>query len=262
MSDEPTDLSTEQPTPTRPRPSWQEPVVITLAIVLLTIVYYHGRPNTLPPEVDLFTWKDITFFLPTHYHQALFEALGLHDAHQQKLFNWFGVNFLLLFCIPALVIRLGLRRPLAEFGLQWGEGHVWGKYFLGFLLVTLPAVLLSSRWPSFQSYYSSHLWAGESLRAFGVFAGGWLVYFFAWEFFFRGFLLFGLARSMGKLAIFIQMVPFVMMHFRKPEMESYAAIIAGLALGFMAYRGKSWLGCWLLHWIIALLMYTVVIALA
>jgi len=256
-----TDKPTE-PTAARPRPSWQEPVVIALAIVLLTIVYYHGRPNTLPAEVNLFTWKNTTFYLPTHWHRGLFKALGLHSTHQQKLFNWFGVNFLLLFCVPALVIRLGFKRRLAEFGWQWGAGQVWGKYFLGFLVVVVPVVIVSSRWPSFQDYYSSQLWAGQSLGAFVLFAAGWLVYFFAWEFFFRGFLLFGLARSLGQLAIFIQMVPFVMMHFRKPEMESYAAIIAGIALGLMAYRGKSWVGCWLLHWVIAVVMYTAVIALA
>jgi membrane protease YdiL (CAAX protease family) len=43
-----------------------------------------------------------------------------------------------------------------------------------------------------------------------------------------------------------------MMHFAKPEVEAFAAIIAGMALGWMAYRGKSMLGAWALHWAVAI----------
>ncbi len=179
--------------------------------------------------------------------------------HEQRFFAWVGINFVLLFCVPSLVIKFAFKRRLSEFGLQWGDARLWGKYFLGFMLVVLPAVLISARFQSFQGYYSYHQWAAQSVGAFLLFAAGWLVYFFAWEFFFRGFMLFGLAPSLGTFAIFVQMVPFAMMHFNKPEMESYAAIVAGIALGVMAYRSKSCVGCWLLHWVIAVLMYAVVL---
>jgi len=55
------------------------------------------------------------------------------------------------------------------------------------------------------------------------------------------------------------MVPFVMMHYNKPALESYGAIIAGVALGLMAYRSKSFIGCWLLHWAVAVAMYAVIL---
>ena len=40
---------------------------------------------------------------------------------------------------------------------------------------------------------------------------------FAWEFLFRGFLLFALADLFGPYAMWIQTVPFAMAHFGKPE---------------------------------------------
>ena len=225
----------------RARVGLVEPVVIVLGILLLTLVYYRAHVSGLP-------WQ-----------QGAFEWLGIEAPQGQRLFNWFGINFLVLFCVPAVVIKVVLKRSLAEFGLQWGEARTWGKYFVGFMVIVLPAVFIASRLGDFESYYSYHTWAVESAGAFAVFCGGWLVYFFAWEFFFRGFWLFGLSRSLGSLAIFVQMVPFVMMHYNKPELESYAAVIAGIGLGLMAYRGKSFVGCWLLHWVIAVLMYAVVL---
>lgn len=225
----------------RARVGLTEPLVIVLGIVLLTGVYYRAHVPGLP-------WE-----------QGAFEWLGVEGSQGQRLLNWVAINFLVLFCVPAIVIKVVLRRSLAEFGLRWGDVRTWGKYFLGFMVVVVPAVLIASRLGDFESYYSHHVWAVESVGTFAVFAGAWLVYFFAWEFFFRGFWLFGLSRSLGSLAIFVQMVPFVMMHYKKPELESYAAVVAGIALGFMAYRGKSFVGCWLLHWVIALLMYGVVL---
>jgi len=218
-----------------------EPLVIVLGIVLLTGVYYRSHVPGLPWEQGAFRW------------------IGVEAPQGQRLLNWVGINFLLLFCVPAVAIKLVLRRSLAEFGLRWGDARTWGKYFLGFAVVMVPAIFIASKLGDFVSYYSYHMWAVESAKTFGIFCVGWLVYFFAWEFFFRGFLLFGLSRSLGSLAIFVQMVPFVMMHYPKPELESYAAIVAGIALGFMAYRGKSFVGCWLLHWVVAVLMYAVVL---
>jgi membrane protease YdiL (CAAX protease family) len=189
----------------------------------LALVYFRGMPRSLMPT--------------------------------PALFCWFGANFVILFCLPALVIHFAYRRPLREFGLQWGDAHQWGRYLAAFLLVMIPIVAIISRTPEFQAYYprcdearTSVLWAAAS-------AGGWLVYFFAWEWFFRGLLLFSLAPRFGPtLAILIQMIPFAMMHFPKPEAEAWSSLIAGVALGIMAWRGRSFIGTWLLHWLVAQMM--------
>ncbi|MCK4323968.1 MAG: CPBP family intramembrane metalloprotease, partial [Armatimonadetes bacterium] len=110
-----------------------------------------------------------------------------------------------------------------------------------------------------QRYYPRYPWAKTEALSLLLSIVGWGLYFFVWEFFFRGFLLNLLALRYGAFAIVIQMVPFVMMHFPKPEVETFAAIIAGLALGIMCYHGKSFIGAWLLHWGAATLLDQLVI---
>ena len=78
--------------------------------------------------------------------------------------------------------------------------------------------------------------------------------FLALEFFFRGFMLAGLRRSVGVHAIWIMVVPYTMIHFGKPLPETLGAIFAGLILGTLALRTKSiWSGV-LIHVSVALNM--------
>jgi membrane protease YdiL (CAAX protease family) len=83
---------------------------------------------------------------------------------------------------------------------------------------------------------------------------GFGLYFFAWEWFFRGWLLGRLAASYGAGAIALQTVPFVLMHIGKPGPELHSSVIAGLVLGWLAWRGRSVWPCFLVHWGAALTM--------
>lgn len=209
-----------------------EPAVTVIGVILLILVWYgtsnhlHLSPATTTPRV--------------------------------RFYAWVGWNFLLLFMVPAAIIKFAFKRKLTDFGLQWGNYGIWKRYFIGFLIIAVPAAIISAHFADFQDFYMRYAWARENSIELAMFAGAWLVYFFAWEFFFRGFWLFAMSSSLGAFAIFVQMVPFVMMHFSKPEAESFAAVVAGLALGLMSYRSKSVIGCWLLHWLVAMVMYTVV----
>jgi hypothetical protein len=71
-----------------------------------------------------------------------------------------------------------------------------------------------------------------------------------WEFFWRGYSLFGLKSKFGYYSIFIQMIPFFILHKGKPEVELFASIFAGLILGVQALRSRSFIYCWLLHWLV------------
>jgi len=218
------------PETVRPAASpWREPAVVVLAVALLAIPYYHGSPPWIPMR-----WR---------------------------LFWWFGLSAVCFLAVPALIIRFIWREPLGRYGLALGDVRTWLRYFLLFALVALPAMVVASRFPSVQQYYPRYPWARHSLAALLVSELGWLVYFLAWEFFFRGFLLFTLLRRMPPaLAIAIQTVPFAMMHFPKPEVEAFASIAAGVALGWMAYRGRSMIGTWLLHFLCAGLVDILVVA--
>jgi membrane protease YdiL (CAAX protease family) len=72
-----------------------------------------------------------------------------------------------------------------------------------------------------------------------------------WEFIFRGWILFGYARKFGPEALWIQAVPFALMHNGKPELETLSTIFGGFAFGWVAYRTKSFVWPFLIHWFIA-----------
>jgi membrane protease YdiL (CAAX protease family) len=69
----------------------------------------------------------------------------------------------------------------------------------------------------------------------------------AWEFIWRGFMLFGLEEKFGYYAVLIQMIPFLILHNGKPAAETFGAIVAGLALGILALKTRSVLYCIITH---------------
>jgi membrane protease YdiL (CAAX protease family) len=77
--------------------------------------------------------------------------------------------------------------------------------------------------------------------------------------FFRGFLLFGLYRRLGYYAIPVMVIPYTMIHFGKPVPETFAAIIAGFVLGYLALKSRSVLWGWAVHWGVAITMDLMVI---
>jgi membrane protease YdiL (CAAX protease family) len=194
----------------------REASILVLATVVLTVIHFHGHVASLGPR--------------------------------EELFGWFAVNVALLLVVPALVIRFGFRERLFAYGLRLGEPRVWGRDLGALALVLLPVAFFAARLPSIREAYPAYryvlaepwLWIPSTL--------GWGLYCFAWEFFFRGFLLFGLGRRLGSAAIFIQLVPFVMAHYPKSEPEAFASIGGGLLFAVIAWRGESFLGAWLLHW--------------
>jgi membrane protease YdiL (CAAX protease family) len=75
---------------------------------------------------------------------------------------------------------------------------------------------------------------------------------FTWEFLCRGYLLFAFERRVGgAAAIAIQTIPFAVMHVGKPGPEAIGAIIAGIVLGIIALRNRSFIPGTILHWSVA-----------
>lgn len=70
---------------------------------------------------------------------------------------------------------------------------------------------------------------------------------FAWEFMWRGYMLFGLEEKFGYYSVLIQMIPFVILHNGKPFLETFGAIFGGIALGILALRTRSFYYCVVIH---------------
>ena len=194
-------------------------------------------------------------FLLLEWHHRHFGLL----PPRESLFEWHISTVACLFVAPVIVCVFFLDAGPKEFGLQAGDDRVAVRYLGLYAAVVVPVIVVASRFPAFQQYYPMYAMAKHDVSAWTLSVASYAVYFFAWEFFFRGYLLFGLAKRFGAWAILIQTVPFTLVHLGKPEAEVFSAMVAGVALGVMAYRSRTMVPCFLLHWFCAMLMDALVI---
>ncbi|HRZ27017.1 MAG TPA: CPBP family intramembrane metalloprotease [Spirochaetota bacterium] len=150
-------------------------------------------------------------------------------------------HVLYFFALPAAMIILVFRRNPLNYGLRPGNWRLWLKFVGLAAVIIVPVLLVASRMPSMRNYYSA---PDEGL---GYYCLKMAALLFAWEFFFRGFLLFGLKEKFQEKSIFIQMVPFALMHLAKPEAEALSTVITGTLFGFIAYRSGSFWPAFIIH---------------
>ena len=154
--------------------------------------------------------------------------------------SWAG-SVIYFMILPILTIVLILRKNPLDFGLRPGNIKICCFYVAATFIVALPILYLASRISSLAAYYI--------VPQFDVFKYSieTIVCLFAWEFLFRGFLLFGLKDKLKESSILVQMVPFVLLHFGKPEIETISTILTGIYFGYVAYRGNSFWPAFIIH---------------
>ena len=168
-------------------------------------------------------------------------------------------NMAALFWLPMMLILFIIRQKPSGFGFALGDtGRGYRLAGLLFLAV-LPLLVIASRMEVFQAYYPIQKQAVSDTAYFGYFELTYGMYLFCWEFFFRGFLLFGLARLLGSWSVFVQAVAFGIMHIGKPGPEVAASFAAGVILGIVASRARSFLPCFVVHWAAAVTFDVLVI---
>jgi membrane protease YdiL (CAAX protease family) len=181
-------------------------------------------------------------------------------------FWWFGSSVALYLVLPLALAAATRGRFHRRYGLGLGDWRA-GLTLSGlFLAVMLPLTVWASTLDAFRGMYplagngafTLNLGGGRtepSVALFLAYELGYFTYFVAWEFLFRGWMLNGLLPYWGRgAAILAQMVPFAIMHLGKAELEALGSIVAGLALGVLSLRTRSfWYGA-LIHGVIAVLM--------
>jgi membrane protease YdiL (CAAX protease family) len=163
-------------------------------------------------------------------------------------------SFVFYFLIPLGIILLVFREDPRQFGLRlgdWRQGLLWTV--LGILLMAVIIVGLAQL-EEFRSYYRLASFQQPLSPEVLEFALRQAIYMFSWEFIFRGFMLFGLKDRLGSLAIWIQAIPFAIMHLGKPELETLSTIFGGAAFGYVDLRSKSILPSVVIHWAIYVMM--------
>jgi uncharacterized protein len=147
---------------------------------------------------------------------------------------------------PLWIIRFVWRADVRDFGLKPQMERGFWKLLAACVAVMLPLTYLMSLTEGFSAKYPFlRIYNGESYisRELLIWELIYFIQFFGLEFFFRGFLVHSLKRSIGLYSIFVMTVPYCMIHFGKPPAETMAAIAAGIFLGWVSYRnGSIWLG--------------------
>jgi membrane protease YdiL (CAAX protease family) len=158
-----------------------------------------------------------------------------------------SMSLILYVAIPYLFIRLVFKERIRDHGLTLKGIARYTPMYLIMLLVMLPLLVGVSFSKSFLQQYPLFSGAGDSWLNLLIWEANYGLYFIALEFFFRGFMLFALARYLGSYAIFVMVIPYVMIHFGKPTAETIGSVIAGIALGTLALRTRSIFGGVFIH---------------
>ncbi|ASJ07064.1 CPBP family archaeomyxosortase MrtA [Thermococcus pacificus] len=161
------------------------------------------------------------------------------------VFRWALYNLLFYFAVPLLVGRvMGFRRD--ELGVQIGKGPSY-RWALILFIATIPLSLYGTTVPEMKDYYPIFEYSGWGDFFVKELAVGAIM--FAHEAFFRGMLLFPLAKKNEWLAILAQDVPYALAHIGKPGIEVPYSFVAGIIFAKMDLKGESFLPSFLLHWL-------------
>ncbi len=136
----------------------------------------------------------------------------------------------------------------------WNYGwnfRAWKRHCLIALAATavmLPFLFWASRDPNTRAFYHSYFPSTTNATGWLWLIGSLVIYMFCWEWFHRGFLLFGMAQGFGVVAaIVLQAIVFGAAHWGKPPVEMWSSFGGGLLLGALCWREKSFLPAFLIH---------------
>ncbi len=212
------------------------PLYLTALATWAMVIYYHHGGGPDAPEWFLRASED-------------FFDLPIQEFHRHL---WAHVSAVVVLMIVPLMICFGLEGwTPRDLGFRIRGTGTEVMIVLGLWAAMIPIVWLVHDTEAFARIYPRLPQAKSSAEIYFLYEGLYLVKWIAWEFFFRGFMLFGFGKDLLHRSVLISTIPFTLMHFGKPELEMASALIAGFVLCFIALRSRSiWPGV-LLHWLVA-----------
>ncbi len=212
-------------------PQRKATVILLSSTVLMTVWWYFGSPQ----------------FYRDHVAGAGNEALVAPAVYS------FASCFVLLGLVPALIVTFGLGEPLSDYGVQLGDRAQTLRTFLMLAPLLVLGGFLASRIPALAAYYPINAAACDSTLSFAGHAFSYLLFYLGWEFHFRGFLQFGLRDSLGPTnSLLVQVMASSLLHFGRPGVETFSAILGAILWGCVAYRTRSLLSGLGQHYVLGL----------
>ena len=175
--------------------------------------------------------------------------------------RWVATSFVFNFVLPLGMIWMFFGQGLAhqdwlkdqkhnawDYGWKWDAWRKHAKIALFLWLVMLPFLIYFSRLPNVRASYDLILPPTATAPQWLTLISTLALYMFCWEWFFRGFGLFGMAQGWGPwVAIGVQALGFGLAHLGKPPAEMWSAFGGGLILGVLCWREKSFVPAFFTH---------------
>ena len=210
----------------------QATIVLGVAVAVLLITNFAS---------DWHWFSDAAGFFGLDDPVAAITTTG--NSQFSRLAWWAIVQISAYVGLPLLAIRFALKGKPSDYGATWSVKHA--RFYLGMLAISIPLIIAVSYTSGFQAKYPFYdLAQGETLWPYMWM--WWVLYglqFVALEFFFRGFIVHGLKHRFGYMAVIVMVVPYTMIHFKKPLLEAIGAVFGGTILGTMSLKTRSvWWG--------------------
>lgn len=222
-------------------------ILVTVGVCLF-LIHYMKYHSTFRGLLALLEWG----FSPAISIKQSLANTGFYGLIGYAWWTfWHLIGYLLL---PFLAIKFILKERIAHYGWRW---EATSKHWLGYVLLATPIfffIYLVSFREDFLQHYPFYKQAGRSWFDFLAWQCLYLSQFIALEFFFRGFMIQALRPAMGASAIWVMVIPYLMIHFPKLWPEAFGALLFGLFLGILALRSRSIWGGFFVHAGIAVTM--------
>ncbi len=175
---------------------------------------------------------------------------------------WAWYSFFLMFLLPVLILWI-TRSPFKDYGLSKGDLKKGINYVIIITLFFLPFLVYSAlKFPEFHVYYPRYPGARDNFAILIYWEFLFFIYLVGWEYLFRGFLIFALNRYVGFFwAVLLQAIPFALLHIGKPLPEIYSSFFAGIILGYIALKSKTFWPALFVHWIISFIFDLLIVVL-
>lgn len=214
------------------------------------------HPGELKPTVVLLS-AALFLSIDRHFGSADFWAQnGFVQGGLAATGLMFLSAFVMMFLLPVVLIRYLFHEDVEDYGLRLGDWRTGLRSTA--LLIPLISVLLllpAARSSEMRAFYPLSSEAKTVAGFFLLQTPRVLFFYVAWEFFFRGFMLFGLRPIVGDwLAVCIQTVPSCLWHIGLPTGELFSSIAAGVMFGIMAIKTNSIVWPILLHALIGIIL--------
>ena len=185
--------------------------------------------------------------------RGMIERHGLASAQVRRIYMQKLLGFVAFGVVPAIVLFAFLPYSWEEWGVAAKFPAETFYWILGLSPVLTLMTYSSTRKPESLAMYPEIRKPEWDMTIFILSALGWMIYLLAYEWMFRGYLLFGCVRAFGVWpAIIINTCIYSLVHVPKGQTEAIGAIPLGILLCIITIRTETIIVAVVAHWVLSL----------